>query len=329
MALFIVKRIFYMILVLLLVSAVMFGLFRTMPGDPTDIHMPPEAALGLRPEEVEAIRAEIRETMGLDRSHVVQYFIWLGDMFQGNFGYSIASRQPIWDHISAPMANTIFINIINVILIFSITIPVGVYCAIRRGKLFDNGALVFSMFGLSVPNFLFALILIFVFAILLGWFPIFGIQSIMAPEPWTMAWFGDRMRHMALPLATMVLTGLAGIIRFTRTALIDALNMDCIRTARAKGVREKTVIFVHAFRNSLITIITVTIGAFLGVFGGSVVIETTFGWNGMGRVMLTALNQRDIGVLMTMNMFFVLMAFLTILIMEILYVIVDPRIRFR
>ena len=318
-----------MVFVLLIVSAIMFALFRTMPGDPVDIHVPPEVAAGLLPHELEVLRAQITEELGLDQPHVVQYFIWLGNMLQGNFGYSISSRQPVWDHIRSPMANTLFINIINLILVFSITIPIGVYSAIRRGKTFDNGALLFSMFGLSVPNFLFALILIFIFAITLGWFPIFGIQSAMPPEPWTLAWLGDRMRHMALPLATMVLTSLAGIIRFTRSSMIDALNMDCIRTARAKGVAEKTVIFVHAFRNALVPIITVTIGAFLAVFGGSVVIEQTFGWNGMGRVMLTALNQRDIGVMMTMNMFFILMGFLSILIMEILYVIVDPRIRFR
>jgi peptide/nickel transport system permease protein len=227
------------------------------------------------------------------------------------------------------MFNTVVINVFNLILVFAITIPAGIYCAIKRGKLFDNSALVFSMFGLSIPNFLFGLILIVLFAVFIPILPLFGMQSAMPPPQGTMAYYLDRMRYMALPLATMVLTSLAGLIRFVRSAMIDALNMDYVRTARAKGLSEKVVVYVHAFRNALIPIITVTIGFFIGIFGGAMVIEQTFAWNGMGRVMLAAINMRDIGVLMAMSVFYSLIAFVGLLIMDIAYTIADPRIRFQ
>jgi peptide/nickel transport system permease protein len=132
---------------------------------------------------------------------------------------------------------------------------------------------------------------------------------------------------MALPLMALFLTSLAGLIRFVRTAMIDALNMDFVRTARAKGLAEKTVIYSHAFRNALIPIITVMTAWFVGIFGGSLVIEQTFAWHGMGHLMISALNSRDMAVLMAMGVFYALIAFVGLLIMDIVYVIADPRIR--
>jgi len=325
---FILKRLFYIILILMMVSAFMFVLFRTMPGDPVDTFLTPEIAATMLPEEALAAREEIIRTMGLDQPLVAQYFLWLGQMLQGNFGMSMQTRQPVVELLRAPMFNTVMINILNLIIVFLITIPTGIYCAIKRGKVFDNGALVFSMVGLSVPSFLFGLVLIVIFAVFLDIFPISGMASAVPPDRGTLAFVLDRLRFMALPLMTMVLTSLAGLIRFIRSAMLDALSMDFVRTARAKGLAEKTVIFSHAFRNALIPIITVMTGWFVGIFGGSVIIEMTFGWHGMGWAMITALNLRDIGVLMTMNVFYALIAFVGLLIMDIAYAIADPRIRF-
>lgn len=330
MAKFFVKRVLYIIMVLLVVSFIIFMLFRTMPGDPVDIFLPPEMAAGMEPELVAMMRAEIMETMGLDRHNVIQYFYWLRAVSRGDFGISMETRRPVLDHIRSPMANTIVINIFTMILVFAITIPLGVRSAIKRGSLFDNTALVGSMIGLSIPNFLFGLLLIVFLVIIPPWdiFPMFGMASVMPPPSGTPAWYLDRLRHMALPLLALVLVTLAGMTRFVRSAMIDALNMDCVRTARAKGLGEKTVIYMHAFRNALIPIITV-MGAFLiTLFSGSMAIEITFQWQGMGWVMLTALNMRDIGVLVAMNVFYALIAFTAILILDIMYVLVDPRIRF-
>jgi len=325
---FILKRILYIIMVLFMVSFFLFMLFRTMPGDPVDLFLPPEMAAGMDPAVVAIIRAEIIETMALDRSHIVQYLYWLAAVFRGNFGVSMESRMPVLDHVRSPMANTLVINIFNMVIVFAITIPVGVYSAIKRGKLFDNSALVGSMVGISIPGFLFGLILIVIFAVLLDWLPMFGMASTMPPPAGTLAWYFDRLRHMVLPLTAMVLASIAGMIRFTRSAMIDALNMDCVRTARAKGLAEKTVIYVHAFRNALIPIITILGGFFITIFSGSMAIEATFSWQGMGQIMLNALNLRDISVLMAMNVFYAFIAFTVILVLDIVYALVDPRIRF-
>jgi len=327
---YLIKRVLYIILVLFLVSFFIFMLFRTMPVDPVIIHFPLEEQQAMQPDQVAIRIAEIRETMGLDHNHFVQYFYWVSAMFRGDFGISMQTRESVLDHVRSPMINTLVINILNLIIIFAITIPVGVHCAIKRGKFFDNSWLVGSVIGLSIPNFLFGLILIVLLVVLPPWgfFPLMGMASVPNPyDPYTMGWFLDRLRHMALPLLTMVLVGMAGMIRFVRSAMIDALNMDCVRTARAKGLMEKTVVYTHAFRNALVPIVTIMAGFFIGLFGGSMVIEATFNWQGMGQVMITALNMSDVAVLMTMNVFYALIAFTGILLLDIVYVIIDPRIR--
>ena len=325
---FILKRLFYILIVLMLVTGALFVLYRTMPGDPVDIFLPPEIAMTMRPEEVIAIRESIIADFGLDRPLAVQYFLWLGGMFRGEFGYSITTRQPVLDVIRGPMLNTVVINIMNLFLVFSVTIPVGIYCAVKRGKIFDHAALSFSMFGLSIPNFIFGLLLMIIFSVFLGILPISGMRSSMpVGEPGSFPYLMDRLRYMILPLATLFLTSLAGLIRMVRSAMIDALSMDFVRTARAKGLGEKAVIYSHAFRNALIPIITIMTGWFIGIFSGSLVIEQTFGWQGMGWLMLTALTNRDMAVLMAMGVFYALISYVGLLVMEIAYVIADPRIR--
>ena len=328
MAKFVAKRVLYIILVLFMVSFIIFILFRTMPGDPVDIFLPLEVQAGMQPEEVAIARQEIIEAMGLDRHHVIQYFLWLRQILEGNFGVSMETRAPVLDHVRAPMANTIVMSIMNLTIVFAITIPVGVISAIKRGKLFDNVALVGSMIGLSVPGFLFGLIMIVVFSITFDVFPMFGMASMVPPPEGTLAWYFDRLRYMALPLFSLVLMSLAGMIRYIRSAMIEALNMDCVRTARSKGLAEKTVIYSHAFRNALVPIVTVMAGWFIGIFGGALAIEQTFQWQGMGVTMLNALNMRDISVLMAMNVFYALIAYVGILVLDILYVFIDPRIRY-
>lgn len=311
-----------------MISFIIFMLFRTMPGDPIEMFLPLELQITMQPEQLAAARAEIIETMGLDQPHVIQYFFWLRAVFQGNFGTSMETRSPVIDHVRAPMANTIVMSIMNMTIVFAITIPVGVVSAIKRGKLFDNTALVTSMIGMSVPGFLFGLIMIVVFSIWLDIFPMFGMASMMPPPTGTLAWYLDRLRYMALPLFSLALMSMAGMIRYIRSSMIEALNMDCVRTARAKGLAEKTVIYSHAFRNALIPIVTVMAGWFIGIFSGSLAIELTFQWQGMGQIMINALNLRDIPVLMTMNVFYALIAYVGILVLDILYVFIDPRIRY-
>jgi len=326
---FLLKRVLYIIIVLFILSFIIFMIFRTAPGDPVDIFFPIEEQIGMRPELVQQRRQEIIDTMGLDHPHVIQYFYWLAAVFRGNFGFSMESRRPVLEHIRDPMINTIVMNVISMIIVFAITIPVGVRSAVKRGKFFDNTALVTSMVGISIPAFLLSLLLIVFLSILLPWniFPMFGMASISPPESGTLAWYLDRLRYMALPLMALVFTSMAGMIRYVRSAMIDALGMDCVRTARSKGLSEKVVVYVHAFRNALIPVITIMGGWFIMLFGGSMAIEIAFQWQGMGVIMLNALNNNDIGVQMAMGVFYALVAYIVILLLDIIYVMVDPRIR--
>ena len=324
---FLVKRVFYIIFVLFIVAIGMFVLFQFMPGDPALVMME-GMQQDMTPEQFAEAYARAREIMGLDEPVFTQFFIWMGNMLTGNFGYSFLNRAPVLDVIAAPMRWTFTMNIMVMILVFIVTIPVGIYAAIKRGKMFDNGALVFTMVGFSFPAFLFALILILIFAIFLQWLPINGMASMPPPPEGTLTWYLDRLRFMALPMMALTLGGMAGMMRFVRASMIDALNMDCIRTARSKGLGAKIVVYSHAFRNALIPIITVMTGFFIGIFSGSVVIERTFSWNGMGDVMLSALSNQDWAVVMSMNVFYALISFVVLLFMDIAYVIADPRIRF-
>jgi peptide/nickel transport system permease protein len=275
-----------------------------------------------------AMRERLYAELGLDRPMPVQFFIWIGQIFRGEFGYSMTHRVSVMDAIRIPMASTILMNILNLILVFAITIPVGVYAAIKRGKLFDNGALFASLIGFSFPGFLFGILMILIFAVFLNWLPTGGMASPIPIEPWTWEWIADRARYMILPLLTLVLMSTATLMRIVRSSMIDSLTMDFVRTARAKGLAEKVVIFSHAFRNALIPIITVMTGWFIGIFSGTVVIERTFNWNGMGDVMMSALTQSDLAILKAVNLFYALIAFIALLAMDIVYTIVDPRIRF-
>ena len=328
---FITRRIFYIILVLFFLSFFLFILLRSMPIDPVDIFLPLEMRLAMEPEQVAIVRQAIIDDMGLEHHTVIQYFYWLRATLQGNLGISMESRLEVMDHIRSPITNTMVINLLAMFVVFAITIPAGIYAAVKRGKTFDNAALVASVFGISVPGFLFALLLIVTLVILLPWdiFPMFGMASLDPPPEGTMDWYMDRLRHMALPLVALVLTGSATMLRIVRSAMIDALHMDCVRTARSKGLREKAVIYSHAFRNALIPIVTIMATFFIGLFGGAIAIEVTFGWQGMGVIMINAINRQDIAVLMSLYLFYAFIAFAVILILDILYVFIDPRIRFQ
>ena len=326
---FILKRLFYIIVVLFIVSFFIFWLYRGMPGDPALLMMQGSEQDMTRIQWEEAL-AQLRMEMGLDRPLIVQFGIWISNSLQGNFGYSFITRVSVMDTVRVPMINTIIMNILNLILVFGITIPVGIRAAVKRGKAFDNGALFGSMIGFSIPTPILGIIFMVIFAVGLGWLPMTGMHSAIQPdfatEPWAFLW--DRFRFMILPLATLTFIATAGLTRFVRSAMIDALSMDSIRTARAKGLKEKTIIYSHAFRNALLPVITVMTGWFISVFSGSMVVESVFNWNGMGNVYRTALDNNDIPILKALTTFYALIAFVGFLIMDLTYMIVDPRIRF-
>ena len=337
MALFkyILKRIVYMIVVFFTISFLMYALYNLIPSDPARNQLEAQKKT-LKPEEYNKMYKELREEMGLDDPIVVRYARWMGltqtkkgkfdGLLEGNFGDSSFFKKPIVDVVKEPIKTTVFINIFATIFALGITIPLGIYCAVHKGNLFDKFTQVFTIIGYSIPSYIIALVFIFIFAVILQWFTVGGMGTPGA-EYTGLKLYADRLYYFALPLIVMTFGSLGGMTRYVRAAMIDALSMDHIKTARAKGVKEKTVIYSHAWRNALLPVVTLIIGWFLGIFSGSVIIENTFNINGMGSLYIKALNNHDYDLALAMQMFYTVVSLVGALIMDLSYGLVDPRVR--
>ena len=224
------------------------------------------------------------------------------------------------------LSSTIFINIFATVLALGITIPLGIFCAVKRGSKRDTLVQVGTIIGYSIPTFVTAILFIWLFAIVLRWFPVSGMKTAGAEFTGTRALL-DELYHMALPLIVMTFCSLGGMTRYVRASMTEALSMDCIRTARAKGLREKVVVYSHAFRNALIPIITLVIGWFLGIFSGSLMIENIFALNGVGKLYFDALQGNDNEVVLALQMFYITISLFGNLLIDIAYGFVDPRIQ--
>jgi peptide/nickel transport system permease protein len=319
------RRVLYIIVVFFIMSVIIFFLFKLTPADPVRIYTA-DLQQTMRPAEFEKLRAEVRAFLGLDEHIVIQYFKWMAKTLQGDFGLSIIYRQPVMSVIKAPMSNTIKLNIITMILVFAITIPLGITTAVKKGTVYDNSVQVITILGLSLPSFVTSLAAMLLFSLLLGWLPLTGTYT-PGFQGSSFAFFLDRARHMVLPVGVMVFTSLGSLTRYIRVSMIDALRTDYVRTARAKGLQEKVVIYSHAFRNSLIPFVTVLVGWFLGIFSGSLMVERIFLWNGMGNLFISAIQSFDYSVALALEMFYVLIALVGNLIIDMAYTVVDPRIR--
>lgn len=333
---YIAKRIGYMVLVFLIVSFLMYALYNLIPSDPARAQLEAQKQ-SLRPEEYEILYQNLRKQLGLDDPLIVRYARWMGlwpevgghlnGLLEGNFGTSQYFKQDVVSVIKEPMKNTIFINIFSTILALCITIPLGIYCAVNKGRKVDNGVQVVTMLGYSIPIYIIALIFMFFFCVFWRIFPISGTKT--AGAIYVSRWeeFVDMLYHITLPVIVMTFASLGGMTRYVRSSMIDALGMDYIRTARAKGLREKVVIYSHAWRNALLPVVTSIIGWFISIFSGSVIVETTFVLNGMGKLYWTGLNNLDFELVLAIQMFYTIVALLGSLIMDISYGLVDPRVR--
>mgnify|MGYP004714238451 FL=1 len=324
MAKYILKRLGYIIIVFFLLSILLFGIFKMVPGDPARLMVEGQKQ-SVSPEQYEMLYQQARVRLGLDKPIPVQYLSWMGNILQGDFGYSTVYRIPVKELIGPPMKNTIALNVVYYIFLFAIGIPLGIKFAVKKDPVFDTSLQVATMIGISIPSFISALIFIYLFAIKIPIFPISGMVTTGANFTGFRA-FLDYLYHMALPII-VCLTGIGGLIRYVRGALLDPLSMDYVRTARAKGLKEKTVIYKHAFRNAMIPITGWIVGSIVGIFGGAVIIETLFSWKGVGKLLIDSLNQHDYTVALSMQMFYILLGLAANLITDLCYCIVDPRIK--
>lgn len=317
-----VKRFIYIVFVFFVISILMFAIYKALPGDPVKMMM----SDNVKPEVYQQQYDTIRRQLGLDEPVPVQYVKWITNMLRGDFGYSTEYRRAVKDVIGVPMRNTVLLNLCSMIVVFLIAVPLGITQAVKKHSIFDTVIQVITIVGYSVPSFVIALLAIYVFAIRIPIFPISGVKTAGFDGTGIAAFF-DSAKHMILPVLVMSVGGIGSIARYVRASMIDALRMDYIKTARSKGLREKVVIYVHAFRNALIPIVTVTTWWLIGLFGGSIVIETIFLWDGLGKMMICGLNQRDFSVVLAMQMFYVILSLLGNVIMAIAYTLVDPRVR--
>ena len=322
---YLLKRFVYIVFVFFIISILMFAIYKSMPGNPVDI-MLGDSKTSMKPDAYQALYDKTVKDLGLDKPLPVQYVAWMGNMLTGEFGYSTQYKQEVINIISAPMRNTVLLNILTMIVVFIIAIPLGIVTAVRKNGAFDKTVQVVTIVGYSIPTFIVALLAIFLLAVKFPIFPISGVKS-AGLNATGVEYVLDRLWHMALPVLVMSVSGIGGITRYVRAAMIDVLRMDYIKTARAKGLREKTVVYIHAFRNALIPVVTITTWWVVGLFGGSIVIESVFLWPGLGKMLIDGLLQRDFAVVLTMQMFYVVLSLTGNVIMDIAYTIVDPRVR--
>lgn len=333
---YICKRLFYIAAVFLILSFLIYMIYNLLPAD----------------KAAEAARAEIsadrtldyaeryaywQARYGLDGNRLQRYLRWLGvypfsdggfhGILQGNLGTSSQYGKPVAEVIAEPMKNTVVINLCAAVLALGITIPLGVFCAVRRGSRTDVAVQAGTVIGYSLPVFIIAIVFIWLFAVTWRAFPVSGMSSAGIETASRLVRLGDRAYHLALPLLVMTFCSLGGMTRYVRASMIEALSMDCVRTARAKGLRERAVIWSHAWRNAIIPILTLILGWFLSIFSGSLMIENIFALNGIGRVYFEALTNNDNEIVLALQMFYVLISLGGNLLADLLYGLVDPRVR--
>lgn len=311
MLLIILKRLAATIPVLLVVAVVIFSILRLTPGDPAAI----VAGDGATVQQIE----QIRHHMGLDQPIPVQFFKWIGDVLQGDFGMSLISNLPVKDMILDRMGPTIAITLYTVLYTVIISIPVGIISAWRRGKAVDKVVTAGSVLGFSVPVFITAYVLIFIFSMGLGWLPVQGYRP-LSEGVW------PHIKHLILPVASLGTIYIALVTRFVRSSIIDTLGEDYIRTARAKGLNERSVLIHHALANAAVPILTIIGITITMLIGGVVVTESVFNIPGLGRLVVEAILAKDFTIIQALIVLFSVVDIVINLIVDILYKVFDPRI---
>jgi peptide/nickel transport system permease protein len=312
---YITRRILILIPVLLGVTALNFIIINLAPGSPLDMYMDPNATA----ESVEARK----EALGLNDPLPVQYIRWLGNVLQGDLGYSFSSFEPVTKLIGERLGATVSLGALAMAMALLIAIPVGILSAVKQNSKFDYLATGLSFVGTSIPNFFLGLALIYIFAVNLDILPTGGMETLGGDGG-----LGDRLKHMILPAIVLGVTIAGRKVRYVRASMLDVLKQDYLRTARSKGLHEFIVTNKHALRNALLPVITVVGMEIPILFGGAIITEQIFQWPGIGQLTLQSILSRDYSTLMGLNLvaaFVVLMAnFLT----DIAYSVADPRIKY-
>ncbi len=324
---YILRRLLQAIPTLLGVSIISFAIMRLSPGDPVDL-------MTFDPKMTRAARETLRSQLCLDRNLVEQYMIWMfgnedcntRGIIRLDFGKSLYESRPVLDMIAERIPATVELTGLALVVGLLVGVSAGIYSAVKHGSLFDNMTRIWAVIGQAVPVFWLGLILILVFAVVLGWLPVGGRYTLSLQNEKD---FVDHLKHLIMPVFVLATGWVAVLSRYMRTETLEVIRQDYIRSARAKGVPNQRVYFWHAARNALIPLATILGPAIGGLIAGAVITETIFSWPGMGRMMIEAVFQRDYTLLMANVIISSVLVVFGNLFSDVLYVVVDPRIRLK
>lgn len=305
-----------MLLLLVGVSLIVFALFALMPGDYYSSNRQ------LTPARL----AELRELRGLDQPVMLRYLTWLGNAVQGDFGFSLVYNRPVTEVIAPLIWNSFLVAFASFVLTWIIASVTGVLAATKQYSWFDRFVTVMLFASLSIPSFFLGLLLIKFFAVDLQWLPA-GSMLDTASTSTGIARVLEIARHMALPVAILTFLGTGSLTRYFRTGMLEQLRADFVRTARAKGLSERAVVFSHALRNALLPAITLLAFELPALFSGAIITEQIFNWPGIGRIQLESVQTRDYDVVMTITIFLAVLTIVGSFLADILYALADPRVR--
>ncbi len=309
----VLKKVGQVAIVMLLVSFFSFAIIDLAPGDISSMY--------LSPDMTEAEQQAVKEMLGLDKSMPEQYLAWLGEALKGNFGQSLAYKQPVMPMLTKRLPDTILLMGSSLLVSLVISVPLGLIAGYKKNTWIDNLISGFAYFGMSVPNFYFGMLLIILFSATLHWLPTSGMHTVGVNTAW------DTFLHMIMPVMTMALGSMASKVRYVRANTIGQLSEEYVLAAKAKGTAPMTILFRHVLKNTLLPIITIIGMNMASLVCGSFIIESVFGWPGIGSFAMEAIGKRDYPVIMA---YIMLSGFILVMgnfIADILYSFADPRIK--
>ena len=324
---YIIKRVAQSVLILFCVMFIIYALIRSLPSSFAEtMAMQLAQAPGAKPYE--EWLAQLNASYGLDLDIVPGFFTWLSKAVVGNFGDSWKWNVPATQKFTEVIGLSVIMGGISFVLSIVIAVPLGVLAATKQYSRADYVITSVALVGISLPTFFFATLLKLFFSVKLGWFDLYGLVGRDYAQLDSMGQFLDKANHLVLPIVTLVIVSIGGYMRYTRTNMLEVLNADYIRTARAKGLSERTVIYKHAFRNTLIPLVTIIGGSLPGLFSGALITETLFSIPGIGRYLVDAVLERDYPVVQSTVLVLACTFVLVNLIVDLLYAVADPKIRY-
>jgi peptide/nickel transport system permease protein len=312
---YLMRRILIAIPILLGVTIINFYIVNLAPGDAVDLMVNP----GMSQADI----VHQRETMGLNDPIYVRYVKWLKGAVQGNLGTSFNTQTPVVQRIGERVGPTLLLAVLALVIAYAIAIPIGVLSATRQYSWIDYLSTIFGLVGISVPSFFLGLGGIYIFSLKMNLLPTGGMITIGGPGG-----LGDRAIHMIMPAMVLGLSSVGAVMRYTRSSMLEVLRQDYMRTARAKGIAERKVIYKHGLRNAALPVITILSFQMTGLLGGAIITEQIFQWPGMGRLVLESISQRDYPVIMGINLLTAVLVVAFNLLSDVVYSAVDPRISY-